>query len=274
MEKRKKGNWSWAKGSSLLLMGSLLALLAWWILSLSLEAGGNLNLPDPWKTIGRAFECLFVPGEAGKTWLGIGWTTFRLFLSFLLSLALALVLGTLAGLFPSLRTLFRPGVTLLKAVPTIAAAVLLSSLLFGPGYGERAPYIPVFLGLLVIFPIQYEAVLSGFDGVGKEEREALRLEGGERSFLALRQVYGPGALPYLLLSFAQSLGLGLKVILMAEITVGSSVGEGLGELIRENTAPIYDMGGILAYSLIAILLVLLADGALAFLKKKLEKEVL
>ena len=75
------------------------------------------------------------------------------------------------------------------------------------------PYIPVFLGLLVIFPIQYEAVLSGFDGVGKEEREALRLEGGERSFLALRQVYGPGALPYLLLSFAQSLGLGLKVIL-------------------------------------------------------------
>ena len=271
---RKKGDWSWAKGSALLLGGVLLALLIWWILSLSLEAAGNWNLPDPWRTIERAWEVLFLPEGAPRTWAGIGWTILRLVLSFLGSFLLAVLLGSLAGIFPFLRTLFRPGTTLLKAVPTIAAAVLLSSLLFGPGYGERAPYIPVFLGFLVIFPIQYEAVLSGFDGVGKEEREALRLEGGERSFLALSQVYGPSALPYLLLSFAQSLGLGLKVILMAEITVGGSVGEGLGELIRENTAPIYDMEGILAYSLIAILLVLLSDGALALLKRKLEKEVL
>lgn len=257
----------------LLIAGGIVFLfLLWWLLSYLFRIGGNYNLPDPFASISAACTALF--GEAAsKTWISIGWSIARLLLGFVISFSLALLLGTLGGLYPRFKTFLSPFITVIKAIPTIAIVVLLSSLLFGPGYRDKAPFIPVYLVFFVIFPIQYEALLSGFTSLDKEVVDAMKLDKAERSFYSLFKIYYPTSTPYLLLSFAQSLGLGLKVVLMAEITVGDSVGEGLGELIRENSAPILDMENILGYSLIAIALVLVADLSLHMIKKKLRRHL-
>lgn len=258
--------------SILTLLGGILALFfLWWLISFLFEQGGNFNFPGPLPTLEEVVFALFGEG-AGKTYTAIGYSFARLLLGFLCSFFAAIIFGTLSGLFPYFRRFFSPFITVIKAVPTIAVVVLLSSLFFGPDYKIRAPYIPAILAFFVIFPLQYEAIISGFSSISKEESDALKLEGAERNLYSLTKVYYPASLPFLLLSFVQSLGLGLKVVLMAEITVGGSIGEGLGELIRQNSSPILDMEKILAYSVIAIILVLLLDFLLHLLKRKLIKE--
>lgn len=252
-----------------IVIGVLFLFLIWAIASWILKSQGNYALPNPIEVLSALFALLFTSSSL-KTYLDIGWTLYRLFLSFIFAFIFGLIFGIIAGLFPLFERFFSPFVLLLKTIPTVAVVMLLTGLFTGISYRDFASYIPVILGWVIIFPLIYEAIKKGFQEVNKETKEALTLEGATYKILTVKDVYLPSAAPYMLLSFLQSLGLGLKVIIMAEVLAGSSVGYGLGIAIMVSR-DLLEMDELLAYCLIAILLIAITDTLLYLARKALRE---
>ena len=118
-----------------------------------------------------------------------------------------------------------------------------------------------------MFPILYEAVVSGVKNIDKTLLDALKLDSGERTGNALTKVVIPMAWPYILLGIVQSLGLGMKVSIMSEVLCGDDRIPGLGRMInqayQETNVPV-----IFAITVISIVLIAILDLLLSFLKKK------
>jgi NitT/TauT family transport system permease protein len=252
-----------------LLGGFVFFLLAWWLLSWGLENAGNHLLPTPWATLGRLAEVLFDPNEAQTTWVAVGYTFLRLLIGFALSFLLGAFFGTLAGLFPYFRAFNGPFIVFCRTVPTAAIVLLLTGIFFGADYQAWAPFIPCFLVFMVVYPLVYEAYVSGISAESQDEKDALALEGG-KNFYAIIHVYWPDSENYVLLALAQGLGLAMKVSIMSEILVGSNSKAGLGELIRYSRDWL-NMDYLLAYSLIAVVMIAIVDLFVHYAKKELKK---
>lgn len=255
-----------------LLGGLLFLILLWWLLSFILETNGNYLLPSPWVTFRSLGTALFDQELAPITFTSLGWTFMRLVIGFAVSLFLGAFLGTLSGLFEGFGSFMTPSIVLMKAIPTVAVVLILTGLFFGRDYRAIAPYIPIFLAFLVMFPLIYESFSAGIRSVSKETREALSLDGAERHLSSVWKVYYPKAFPLIAVSFVSSLGLGLKVTIMSEVLIGNNVQNGLGELIRE-ARDWLGMDYLLAYSILGVIVVGLVDLALHFLKKELKKRL-
>ena len=77
-------------------------------------------------------------------------------------------------------------------------------------------------------------------------------------------------MPTISLGIIQSLGLGMKVSIMAEVLVGNPKVKGLGMMIK-NYYNYVEMDYVLALSLIGIILIGLLDLTLHLVKKKIQK---
>lgn len=138
----------------------------------------------------------------------IALTVFRLLISIVLSAFLGIFFGVLSGFKGRIALFLKPYVTILRTIPVISIVVILL-ILFGLTY---TPYLITFL---MVFPIIYTGVLEGFHQMDKELIDVYRLEQQDWK-LALRYIYFPMIKNYVLLSFLQSFGLGIKVLVMAE----------------------------------------------------------
>ena len=170
-------------------------------------------------------------------------------IGFTISFTLAMVFGLLAGHFQSLRTLFKPIVVALKSIPT-AALVFLFLVISG------AKYAPIYVVILISFPILYEAISSGVSNIPEEMIDASRVDGSKGLSTILR-IRLPLAIPYVLVGIASSFALSFKIEIMAEIITGDT-SHGLGSAISaaQKNDP-SNMVPIFAYSLIAIVFILL-----------------
>ena len=99
-------------------------------------------------------------------------------------------------------------VTILRTIPVISIVVILL-ILFGYEY---TPYLITFL---MVFPIIYSGVLEGIRQLDQELIDVYRLEQHDWK-IALKSIYFPMISKYIFLSFLQSFGLGIKVLVMAE----------------------------------------------------------
>ncbi len=239
---------------TLIICGIIFVLLLWWLISACLKTS---LFPDPWVTIGYMFEML---GE-GLTWQAIGETLLRLIIALALCFVLALIIGVLAGLLPSLYTFLSPLIEILRMLPTAAIIFVLICLF----QTEAAIFSVTFL---LIFPILYEAVAGGIRNISKETMDMLRLDGPVYRPNSLFRVILPMSGPYVAVGVVQSLSLGLKVTLMAEILCGNSRIHGLGRLIYQGSQ-IADMKQILAVVVMCLLIMAVIDLILHFVKKAL-----
>jgi NitT/TauT family transport system permease protein len=256
---------------ALCLVGGLVfLLLIWWLVSAILRSHNNNLLPSPWEAIGRWAVVLFSPEYASVSWLGIGWTLARLLIGFGISFVLAAILGTLAGLFWPFEAFMKPSVVLTRALPTAAVVLLLGTMFF---LRDQAllPYLPSVLVFMVAFPLIYEAFGRGIRSVDSEQRDALDLDGGHRSLLAIVSVLWPDSQDFVILAVVQSLGLSMKVSVMSEIVSPQSGNLGIGLLIK-NAYLESDLLNVIAYSLVAVFLIGLIDLGTFFVKKALKKD--
>jgi len=143
----------------------------------------------------------------------ISLTIFRLLISIILSAFLGIVFGVISGFKSTVAIFLKPYVTILRTIPVISIVVILL-ILFGLTY---TPYLITFL---MVFPIIYTGVLEGFHQMDTELLDVYRLEQHDWK-LALRYIYFPMIKNYVLLSFLQSFGLGIKVLVMAEFLAQS-----------------------------------------------------
>lgn len=231
--------------------------LVWWILSLILKTtlfpGPNKVLPEFIRFLGQA-----------NTYKAIGGTILRLLISITAGLIFGLFLGIIAGLNASFRAFIRPFIIVFKTIPT-AAVIYILIVLMSPKF---APIIIVFL---MTFPILYESIVSGMTSIDQTIIDAASMD-GSGTFQKVFKIYLPLSWNYIVLGVVSSVGLGMKVAIMSEILSGSDSADGIGKLIR-NASLTVDMTAIMAYALIAIIIIGIVDLGIHYAKKKLKASI-
>lgn len=177
-------------------------IFIWFIISLAINH--PLLLPSP-LTVAEAF---FIMLSKIDTWVILGLTLLRLLLAIMLSGCLGLILGSLAGLYPKINWVMRPYVTIFRTIPVISIIVILLIIL---GY-QITPYLITFL---MVFPLIFQAAYEGITHIDQAYLDIYRLE-MHQPHLAYKHLYYPLMRPYMILGLLQSVGLGLKVLVMAE----------------------------------------------------------
>lgn len=243
----------------LTVLGCILFLAIWIIISLAVNET-KLIFPNPWDTFVEAGRIL----STSYIYTCIGWTLLRMLIGFTSAFLLALILGIFAGHFKSFRILMNPIIIALKSIPT-AALVFLFLVISG------ARYAPIFIVILIAFPILYESIAAGISNVGEDVIDSAKVDGANWRKVAFN-VRLPLALPYIFVGIASSFALSFKIEIMAEIITGDTR-NGLGSAISaaQKNDP-SNMVPIFAYSLIAIVFILIVtiieDLVSRFFKKK------
>jgi NitT/TauT family transport system permease protein len=248
--------------------GLAFLIFLWWLVSFLMYQHGIRLLPYPSDVLETLNKVLWAVDYTRNTWYAMGWSLARILIGFALSFVFGAVLGTLGGLHPNFAAFLSPYVTFSKTMPTAAFVLILVGIFYS--FRGLPPYIPCFLVFMVAFPMIYEAFRSGIHSESQEIKDALELDCGKKSFAAVKEVLWPDSQSYISLSLIQSLGLAMKVSVMSEILVSSSSAEGgLGGLIQIAERELA-MNEVIAYSLIAILLILCVDIPVFILKKQLK----
>ena len=248
------------------LLGILFIFSAWYLIAGVLSSKGNYGVPYPHESIALAFSFLFLDG-AKKTWIAIFWTLLRIFIGLSMSFLLGGVFGILAGLFKPFRYFAKPVIGLLRAIPTVAVVLVLVAIIMGGRAHEWLSWVPVALTFVVAFPLFFEAFQSGILSESRDIKDSLSLEGASKSLRSVKEVYLPDSWPFIKMSLAQSVGLGFKVSIMAEVLTNTSSGKiGLGTLIVLSRQTDGGIAEIPAYALIALFLMAIFDLPFFFIK--------
>lgn len=174
-----------------------------WILA-GIIIDNELLLPRP----GLVFKALFDLLTDGASLLVILKTILRL----LLGLIIAFVVGFLCGVLAAFKTNFalfiNPIVTVLRTIPVISITVIL---LIISGF-ETTPYIITFL---MLFPLIYQVIYGAIKDLDPALVDVYLLE--DNHFMTrLIHCYIPLISTQIRTALLQSLGLGIKVLVMAE----------------------------------------------------------
>ncbi len=266
MRKKKPNN---CLGSLFELFGFLFLLLLWILVSFSLENQGNYLFPGPIDVFSKLGFLLIK--ETAMTFSGIGWSLLRVIVGWVISFVLGMIFGTFSGLYENAKRFFKPFIVFARVMPTAALVIIVLAIVFQKG--PLPDFVPSFLVFFVAFPLIYESFRSGIENEPIEIINALDLEGGgHKSLHSIVRVLWPDSFPYVLLAVTQSFGLSFKVTIMSEIIVSSSSTHmGIGNLIAVSKSYV-EMDAVIAYSLIAIILVLLFDIPLNIIKRRFIQE--
>ena len=185
------------------ILGIISIFIFWLILSVSVN--NEFAVPRIDKTTNALFDLL----SDSRTYLILGKTILKIILAISISFLTSLILVILSTLSRKFKAFISPIITLLKTVPVVVV-ILLFLFLFSRNT------TPIFVALLVIMPIMYEALLSGINNIDDSIINETKMLSKTNLFV-LRKVYLPLTKPYIILSILQSVGLGLKAMVMAEL---------------------------------------------------------
>lgn len=230
----------------LYLLGVLFILVIWGSISYFFD-DNQIIFPSIYKVFNEFIVLL----SKEYTYKCIFYSLYRLFIGFIISFVISLIIGTISAISRSFKFFIRPLITIMKSIPTVSL-VFLFLVLVG------AKNSPIFIVFLICFPIIYESVVSGYENIDKDIDKALKLENANM-FLKIIDVRLPLAFPYIKVGVFSSLGLAFKIEIMAEVLTGTTF-YGLGSsicYIQRNDPT--NMQSIFAYSLIVIIFSLLFD---------------
>lgn len=216
----------------------------------------SLVIPSPFETFSRCFDLLFKE----NTYHALGASLSRIFLSIIISSLIGITLGVLGGIFKRVEWMLSPLILLIRALPTVAVVLLLIIYVSNK-------VSPIIIVSLVTVPLTYEASLTGIKEILKEYINPLRLE-GQRTFRSITRVIIPLALPYLFVGLISSLGLAMKVEIMAEILVGDTRMKGLGILISGAQQNL-DIVSIYAYIIIVLVIIAILEILIKSIRKRI-----
>lgn len=235
-------------------IGIILFFLIW--VAVYFIAGANRNLfPDPSETFVQMFEFLKDPYTYKCIWGSFE----RMLIGFGIGALAAIIIGVIVGNHLKLKHVFNPTIVALKAIPTAALTFLFLALA-----GLRNA--PIYIVVIIVFPIVYEATVSGYSSIDEYMIMASKVD-GSNAFNSNLKIKFPLAFPTITLGLLSSFALSIKIEIMAEVISGSS-SDGLGRAIA--AAYISSDNGLVptfAYSLIAILLMLLVTLLIDVAKK-------
>ncbi len=226
-------------------------ILLWQLLSLGRK---TLIFPSPLEVVQSLAAII-----TGRQFLpSVTNTVKAVFISFIAAFIPALVLGIASKFAPFLHR-FMEGISgIIRSVPTVA--IILMALLLLP-----VSVTPVVICFFVVFPVLYTNISEGLVSTDPRLLEMAQIYRISRERV-IRSIYIPSLKPFIAAGSRSALGLSFKIMVTAEVF----------NFITQNTigAQMYlhkiqiDLAGIIAWTIIVIVLSLLFDFAL----KKLFEE--
>lgn len=229
---------------TLFALGILFVIALWFLISLCFDVNNGI-FPSPIDTF-KEFGNLLSDSYSYQC---LGYTFLRMLIGFFASFLIALVAGILAGNHSWLYEFLKPLMTVIKSIPTVAL-VFLFIVLVAP---KNAP---IFIVIIICFPILYEAVAGGIKKVDQQIIEASQVDGANymKQVLFIKL---PLSIPYIVVGVVSSFSLSFKLEIMAEVITGYTR-NGLGSVIHyTQQADPTNLVGVFAYSLFAIIFMLL-----------------
>ena len=224
-------------GQGAVLFGVLILTALWKIGAIL--SGSDVILPGPVKTIQTLFSVAVSPGFLPALWA----TTLRGLFAFAVSALLGLCLGVAAGLSPWLRAVLKPLVVTIRSTP-VMSFILLALIWFPSGF------VPVFVAVLMAFPILYENVVAGLKGVDPRLVEMARVYRVPAQRILFR-ILLPGLFAFFFAGARTALGIIWKAVIAAEIL--SRPASAIGSSMYE--AKIYiETAEVVAWTVAAVLL--------------------
>jgi len=193
-----------------------------------------------------------------EAWVVVWNTVARLLVSVGIAFSLGMVFLVLTILKEETALLLRPLVTVFKTVP-VASIIIVLLVWFG---SDRSPLV---ITTLVIFPIMFESFLTGLQNIRKSYLEELKMNGGITPY-AIARVYIPIIRPFLFMGLIQSMGLGIKVMVMAELI--SQTRDSIGNMLYLQKIH-FNMAGVFAWTIVLVLIVVLIEHLIHRIKNKL-----
>ena len=238
-------------------LGVVLFFLLWYFIYLI--AGQNIYVfPGPFSTIKRSFELFGDPYLYNCIWGSL----YRMLIGFSIASIIAIILGMIVGNHLKLKHVFNPTMIALRSIPTAAIVFLLLHL---AGFDNASPYV---VGVIV-FPMVYEATISGYQHIDKQVLMAMELDNNTRLQKNLK-VKLPLSMPYIAVGLTTSFALSFKIEIMAETLTSTSQSYGLGRAIAVEFANQTDgLISTFAYAFIAILIMLIVSLLVFILKRAL-----
>lgn len=183
---------------------SLALIFALWAITAA-RTGSDLLIPS----IGTTFDGLWDLLGQKQTYVDIACTLLRALRGFVLSFAVALALSVAAAFFKPFAKIFAPLVAIMRSTPTMS--VILLCLLW-----TNTQIAPVFVTVLIIFPLLYTAFYSAITGVDKKLVEMAKVY--RVPFVTrLLKLYVPSVLPTVFSAVRSTLSLTVKLTIAAEV---------------------------------------------------------
>lgn len=208
-------------------------------------------LPSP----NRVIKTFFSLGSDRAFWISVATSLLRTLICFAISFVSALLISSLAGLWKPLHKVLTPIISILRAVPTVAAILILYAFM---GKNELA----VAVGFLIAFPIMYSAFYTAIDGVDGDLLEMAKLY-KVKAIDRIRFIYLPSIADVLFDTSKSTLSLTFKVVIAAEILV--SVTGSLGGKIQAAYAT-FEADYLLSWTMVAIVFSFVLEGIVGMLK--------
>ena len=242
---------------SLFALGVVFVIALWIVCSLLFDKNGAI-FPNPLATIERFGGIL----SEQQTYISLGYTFLRMLIGFAISFILALIVGMLAGNHKEIYQFLKPLMTVLKSVPTVAFIFVFIVM-------SNAREAPIYVVLVICFPILYEAVVGGFKNIDKDVLDAAKVDGASYMKSAALIKF-PLAVPYIIVGIVSSFALSFKIEIMAEVITGSTK-NGLGSSINFAYSQA-EMPNVFAYSLLVIIFMLLVTLAEEIVRQIMKKK--
>ena len=201
-------------------------------------------LPSPNEVIKSLFSLL----GTSQTYIYILNTLLSLLISLVISFAIGLILGILAGLNENIRLFLKPWITIMRCFPLAAIIILI---LIIAGFMAT----PCIVCSIVLTPIIYEGISNAISNIDQHYIDSYKIE-SKTTFRIITKVHLPLIQSNIKAVFASSVGLGFKVLIMAEYLAGSS--SSLGYAIKP-AADNLNYPQVYAYCIIIVILVLIIE---------------
>lgn len=207
----------------------------------SMGVNNKIILPSIFDILNRFFVLLTVH----KTYIYILNTLKNLVISLLFSFIIGMILGILAGVSSYVRIFLKPWITILRSIPLASCLVIIMIL---AGFSKT----PYYVCSIMLIPIIYEGFCQGILSIDATLMDVWKLH-SRLSFTVIFKVHIPLIASYIKTAFLSSVGMGIKVIIMAEYLAG--IQNTLGSAILPSVSML-DYTSVYAYSILMVLLVL------------------
>lgn len=242
-------------------LGILAILLVW--LFASIIVNNPIILPK----ISETFKALSDLLSQITTYKTILYTFIRVLIAIALGLIIGITLGVLSALHPWLYHFLTPLIKIMRVLP-VASIILILLIMFGQNGFNDITFAPIIVALLLIIPIVFEGVYRGITSVDQDLIDVARLDASNNWSLIFNS-YLPLVRKEIETALYQSIGLGIKVMVMAEYIsqTQTSIGKAL---LDAKTFLEYDY--VFAWTFILIVLCILIELIPQFVKYLRDKK--